>query len=86
MGIMFSKELMAWLYFNTCIATIAWLSTGLSLLILFSLAYMLNLIAISLELKLESKDLLLARVWHSIDLIPRSLAYSESAVYGHVDG
>jgi heme exporter protein D len=34
---------MAWLYFNTCIATFVWLSTGLSLLILISLAYMLKL-------------------------------------------
>jgi hypothetical protein len=40
---MFGKELMAWLYVNTCIATVVWLSTGLCLLFLISLAYMLNL-------------------------------------------
>jgi hypothetical protein len=30
---------MAWLYFNTCIGTFVWLSIGLCLLILNSLAF-----------------------------------------------
>jgi hypothetical protein len=30
---------MTWLYFNSCIATIVWLSIGLCLLILNSLAF-----------------------------------------------
>jgi hypothetical protein len=38
------------------------------------------------ELKLESKDLLLARIWHSIELLLFTLACWESAIYGHVDG
>jgi hypothetical protein len=42
-GIMFINELMILLYFSTCIATFVWLSIGLSLLILISLAYMLKL-------------------------------------------
>jgi hypothetical protein len=41
---------------------------------------------IGIELKLESKGSLLARVWHSIELLLFSLACQESAVYGHVDG
>jgi hypothetical protein len=36
---MFNNELIAWLYFNTCIATFVWLSIGLCLLILNSLAF-----------------------------------------------
>jgi hypothetical protein len=34
---------MAWLYFNTYIATFVWLSIGLCLLILINLAYLLKL-------------------------------------------
>jgi hypothetical protein len=37
-------------------------------------------------LKLETKDLLLAQVWHRDRAHPISLAYEESVVYGHVDG
>jgi hypothetical protein len=37
-------------------------------------------------LKLESNDLLLVRVCHSIELTPLSLAYLESGVYCHIDG
>jgi hypothetical protein len=40
---MFSKELMAWLYFNTCIATFVWPSIELYMLILISLAYLLKI-------------------------------------------
>jgi hypothetical protein len=36
--------------------------------------------------KLESKDLLLARVWHSIELNLFSLTCKELAGYGYVDG
>jgi hypothetical protein len=36
---MFNNELMARLYFNTCVATFVWLSIGLCLLILNSLAF-----------------------------------------------
>jgi hypothetical protein len=36
--------------------------------------------------KFERKDLLLAWVWYSIELIPRSLACYESTVYDHIDG
>jgi hypothetical protein len=39
-----------------------------------------------IELKLESKDSLLAWVWHSIELILFNLACYELIVYGHVDG
>jgi hypothetical protein len=39
-----------------------------------------------IELKLETKNSLLARVWYSIELIPWSIAYYESVVYDHVDG
>jgi hypothetical protein len=39
-----------------------------------------------IELKLGSNDSLLARVWHSIELILWSIAWQESAVYDHVDG
>jgi hypothetical protein len=38
-----------------------------------------------IELKFESKDSLLAWVWHSIELILWSLACYESAIYGHID-
>jgi hypothetical protein len=37
------------------------------------------------ELKLESKDPLLARVWHNIELILIQPCMLESAIYGHVD-
>jgi hypothetical protein len=37
-------------------------------------------------LKLESKDPILSRVWHSDRYYPLSLAYWELAIYGHVDG
>jgi hypothetical protein len=36
--------------------------------------------------KLESKNLLLVRVLHSIEPIPSSLAFLELAIYAHVDG
>jgi hypothetical protein len=36
--------------------------------------------------KLESKDLLLARVWHRDRAHPYNLACYELAIYGHVDG
>jgi hypothetical protein len=36
-------------------------------------------------LKLESKDPIFARVWHSYRAFPLSLAYQESVVYGHID-
>jgi hypothetical protein len=36
-------------------------------------------------LKPKIKDLLLAWVWHSARAYPLSLAYYESAIYGHID-
>jgi hypothetical protein len=41
-------------------------------------------IMIRIELKLESKDLPIARVW--LELIPWSLACYKLAIYGHIDG
>jgi hypothetical protein len=46
---------------------------------------MLKLNCYSLELKLESKDLFLVRVWYSDRAHPISLVYYESVVYGHFD-
>jgi hypothetical protein len=41
---------------------------------------------ICLELKLESMDQPLVRVWHSIELLLLQLCILEVVVYGHVDG
>jgi hypothetical protein len=37
-------------------------------------------------LKHESKDLIVARVWHNIELLLFCFACYDSAVYDHVDG
>jgi hypothetical protein len=42
---------MAWLNFNTCIATFVWLSIGLCMLILISLACLLKLNYLRLRVK-----------------------------------
>jgi hypothetical protein len=54
----------------TCIATFAWLSSGLSGLKVIELSHMLKFNLLDYMVKIESKDPLLARVWHNIELIP----------------
>jgi hypothetical protein len=52
----------------TCIVTLVWLSSGLPFFNLMNLAIMLKFNLLDWMVKLESKDLLLVWVWHSIEL------------------